>query len=740
MSTNNPKAPSGGATASGADVTQPTLPTVWPGNAYPLGATYDGAGTNFSLFSEIAESVDLCLIDERGNESRIRLDEVDGYVWHAYLPNITPGQRYGFRVHGPFDPAAGHRCDPSKLLLDPYGKSFDGDFSFDQALFSYDVNAVDPQGDTPNTATPPMVDSLGHTMTSVVINPFFDWAFDRAPLTPYHETVIYEAHVKGLTQAHPGVPEGLRGTYAGLAHPAIIDHLKSLNVTALELMPVHQFLHDQRLLQLGLRNYWGYNTFGFFAPHYQYASNRQAGGAVAEFKMMVRSLHEAGIEVILDVVYNHTAEGNHLGPTINFRGIDNKAYYRLVDEDLRLYKDFTGTGNSLNARHPHVLQLIMDSLRYWVTEMHVDGFRFDLASTLAREFYDVDRLSAFFDLVQQDPVVSQVKLIAEPWDVGEGGYQVGNFPGLWTEWNGKYRDTVRDYWRGEPATLGEFASRLTGSSDLYEVSSRRPSASINFVTAHDGFTLNDLVSYNEKHNEANGEDNRDGESHNRSWNCGVEGPTDDPDIVALRCRQMRNFWATLMISQGTPMITHGDEIGRTQNGNNNVYCQDSELSWMDWSLVDKNADLLAFARKVTALRKNHPVFRRRRFFEGEPIRTGDEVRDIAWLTPTGREMTHEDWDKSFHHRCVAVFLNGDAITAPDARGERVVDDSFLLCFNAHDNYVEFVAPHDDYAQEWTVELDTNGPAGQREGTDQVVAPEATIEVPARSLLILRKTA
>jgi isoamylase len=740
MSTNNPNAPSGGAAASRADVTKPTMPTVWPGNAYPLGATYDGAGTNFSLFSEIAQNVDLCLIDDRGNESRIPLDEVDGYVWHAYLPNITPGQRYGFRVHGPFDPAAGHRCDPSKLLLDPYGKSFDGDFTFDQALFSYDVNAVDPNGDTANAGTPPMVDSLGHTMTSVVINPFFDWAFDRAPLTPYHETVIYEAHVKGLTQTHPAVPEGLRGTYAGLAHPAIIEHLKSLNITALELMPVHQFLHDQRLLQLGLRNYWGYNTFGFFAPQYQYASNRQPGGAVAEFKMMVRSLHEAGIEVILDVVYNHTAEGNHLGPTINFRGIDNEAYYRLVDEDLRLYKDFTGTGNSLNARHPHVLQLIMDSLRYWVIEMHVDGFRFDLASTLAREFYDVDRLSAFFDLVQQDPVVSQVKLIAEPWDVGEGGYQVGNFPGLWTEWNGKYRDTVRDYWRGEPATLGEFASRLTGSSDLYEASSRRPSASINFVTAHDGFTLNDLVSYNEKHNEANGEDNRDGESHNRSWNCGVEGPTDDPDIVALRCRQMRNFWATLMISQGTPMITHGDEIGRTQNGNNNVYCQDSEISWMDWSLVDKNADLLTFARKVTALRKKHPVFRRRRFFEGEPIRTGDEARDIAWLTPGGREMTHEDWDKSFHHRCVAVFLNGDAITAPNARGERVVDDSFLLCFNAHDQYVEFVTPQDDYAQEWTVELDTNGPVGLREGADQVVTAEAKIEVQARSLLILRKTA
>jgi isoamylase len=735
MPSNNPAATSGAATPDGA---APTLPTVWPGNAYPLGAAYDGAGTNFSLFSEIAEKVDLCLIDDKGNESRIPLDEVDGYVWHAYLPNITPGQRYGFRVHGPFDPAAGHRCDPSKLLLDPYGKAFDGDFTFGQALFSYDLDAVDAEGQDgsgADTGTPPMVDSLGHTMTSVVINPFFDWAFDRAPLTPYHETVIYEAHVKGMTQTHPGVPEGLRGSYAGIAHPAIIDHLKSLNVTTLELMPVHQFMHDQRLLDLGLRNYWGYNTFGFFAPQYQYASNRQAGSAVAEFKMMVRSLHEADIEVILDVVYNHTAEGNHLGPTINFRGIDNAAYYRLLDGDLRLYKDFTGTGNSLNARHPHVLQLIMDSLRYWVIEMHVDGFRFDLASTLAREFYDVDRLSAFFDLVQQDPVISQVKLIAEPWDVGEGGYQVGNFPGLWTEWNGKYRDTVRDYWRGEPATLGEFASRLTGSSDLYEASSRRPSASINFVIAHDGFTLNDLVSYNEKHNLANGEDNRDGESHNRSWNCGVEGPTDDPDITALRCRQMRNFWATLMVSQGTPMIAHGDEFGRTQQGNNNVYCQDSELSWMDWSLLDKNADLLAFARKVTNLRKNHAVFRRRRFFEGEPIRTGDEVRDIAWLTPNGQEMTPDDWNKSFH-KCVTVFLNGEAIAAPDARGERVLDDSFLLCFNAHGREVEFVIPHADYAQEWTVVLDTNDAVGD---ADLVVAAEEKIPVPSRSLLILRKT-
>jgi isoamylase len=725
-----------GAASPETDRATPTLPTVWPGNAYPLGASYDGAGTNFSLFSEIAERVDLCLIDERGDETRIPLDEVDGYVWHAYLPNITPGQRYGFRVHGPFDPGAGHRCDPSKLLLDPYGKSFDGDFTFGQALFSYDLTAVDPNGDTAITGTPPMIDSLGQTMTSVVINPFFDWAFDRAPLTPYHETVIYEAHVKGLTMTHPGIPEGLRGTYAGLAHPAIIDHLKSLNVTALELMPVHQFMHDERLLALGLRNYWGYNTFGFFAPQYQYAANRQAGGAVPEFKLMVRSLHEAGIEVILDVVYNHTAEGNHLGPTINFRGIDNAAYYRLLDTDLRLYKDYTGTGNSLNPRHPHVLQLIMDSLRYWVTEMHVDGFRFDLAATLARELHDVDRLSAFFDLVQQDPIVSQVKLIAEPWDVGEGGYQVGNFPGLWTEWNGKYRDTVRDYWRGEPATLGEFASRLTGSSDLYEASSRRPSASINFVTAHDGFTLNDLVSYNDKHNDANGEDNRDGESHNRSWNCGVEGPTDDPEIEALRCRQIRNFWATLMVSQGTPMIAHGDEIGRTQQGNNNAYCQDSEVSWVDWSLVDKNADLLTFARKVTKLRRKHSVFRRRRFFEGEPIRSGDEVRDIAWLTPSGREMTHDDWNMAFD-KCVGVFLNGAAITAPDARGERVVDDSFLLCFNAHKRDMEFTTPPDDYAREWTVELDTNHPTGD---AGLVVAAEEKITVPGRSVLILRKTA
>src|ERR1700743_3379217 len=692
----------------GARAAPPALATVWPGSSYPLGANYDGSGTNFALFSEIAEKVELCLIGDDGQESRFNLDEVDGYVWHAYLPDVTPGQRYGFRVHGPFDPAAGHRCDPSKLLLDPYGKCFDGEFKFAQALYPYDPAAA--AKDPAETGPPPRIDSRGHTMTSVVINPFFDWATDRAPRTPYHETVIYEAHVKGMTQTHPAIPEALRGTYAGLAHPAIIDHLKSLNVTAIELMPVHQFLHDSRLLDLGLRNYWGYNTFGFFAPHNQYAATRQAGAAVNEFKFMVRTFHEQGIEVILDVVYNHTAEGNQLGPTINFRCMANAAYYRLVDDDLRLYKDFTGTGNSLNARHPHTLQLIMDSLRYWVTEMHVDGFRFDLASTLAREFYDVDRLSAFFDLVQQDPIVSQVKLIAEPWDVGEGGYQVGNFPGLWTEWNGKYRDTVRDYWRGEPATLGEFASRLTGSSDLYESTARRPGASINFVTAPDGFTLRDLVSYNEKHNEDNGEDNNDGESHNRSWNCGVEGPTDDPEITALRAHQQRNFLATTLLSQGVPMISHGDELGRTQNGNNNGFCQEHELTWVHWDEAD--TELLEFTRSVSALRAAHPVFRRRRFFKGVPVRRrGVEGQpDISWFRPDGSEMTDDDWDSGFG-KSVAVYLKGHGIPALDARGQRVTDDSFFLCFNAHHDPIEFTLPPGEFGPAWLPVVDTAEAAG-----------------------------
>ncbi|MGC0364423.1 isoamylase [Rhodococcus sp. 27YEA15] len=762
---------------------------VWPGSAYPLGATYDGAGTNFSLFSEVAEAVELCLIAKDGTETRIRLDEVDGYVWHAYLPSVSPGQRYGYRVHGPYNPAAGLRCDPSKLLLDPYGKAFAGAFDGDRSLFSYDLDAagpdesaevadisvvedsepastaeptdgsptstaepienstaentvdpnvelIDPIVDEPATAPFPQHDSLGHTMTTVVINPFFDWASDRSPKRPYHETVIYEAHVKGMTATHPGVPEELRGTYAGLAHPVIIEHLTNLGVTAIELMPVHQFMHDQVLLDQGLRNYWGYNTFGFLAPHTDYSSSDKPDAAVAEFKAMVRSFHQAGIEVILDVVYNHTAEGNQMGPTISFRGIDNAAYYRLVDGDEAHYMDYTGTGNSLNARHPHTLQLIMDSLRYWVTEMHVDGFRFDLASTLARELHDVDRLSAFFDLVQQDPVVSQVKLIAEPWDVGEGGYQVGNFPGLWTEWNGKYRDTVRDYWRGEPATLGEFASRLTGSSDLYEATGRRPGASINFVIAHDGFTLHDLVSYNDKHNEANGENNNDGESHNRSWNCGVEGPTDDPQILELRARQSRNILATLMLSQGTPMLAHGDEMGRTQQGNNNVYCQDSELAWMDWSLADTNADLVEFTRRAIALRAKNPVFRRRRFFAGRPIRSGDQSRDIAWLTPAGEEMTPADWDSGFG-KSLAVFLNGDVIPEPNHRGERVTGDSFLLCFNAHYEDLEFSTPNADYATEWSVVLDTSVPTGE---SDVVIKAGTVLDVKARALTVLRRTA
>ncbi|QBJ94817.1 glycogen debranching enzyme GlgX [Rhodococcus sp. ABRD24] len=716
MERTDPSAPTDGGSAP-----SPTI-EVWPGSAYPLGATYDGGGTNFSLFSEVADAVELCLIARDGTETRIPLEEVDGYVWHAYLPTVTPGQRYGYRVHGPYDPAAGLRCDPSKLLLDPYGKAFDGTF-VTQAT----------RAEAPPRPSPLYTygeDTLGHTMTTVVINPYFDWGTDRPPRTPYHETLIYEAHVKGMTATHPAVPEDLRGTYAGLTHPAVIEHLTSLGVTAIELMPVHQFMHDQILVDQGLRNYWGYNTFGFLAPHNEYSSVTKPSGVVTEFKTMVRAFHEAGIEVILDVVYNHTAEGSHRGPTIAFRGIDNAAYYRLDDGDPELYKDYTGTGNSLNVRHPHTLQLIMDSLRYWVTEMHVDGFRFDLASTLARELHDVDRLSAFFDLVQQDPVVSQVKLIAEPWDVGEGGYQVGNFPGLWTEWNGKYRDTVRDYWRGQPATLGEFASRLTGSSDLYETTGRRPSASINFVTAHDGFTLTDLVSYDEKHNDANGEGNQDGESHNRSWNCGVEGPTDDPEILALRARQRRNILATLLLSQGTPMLAHGDELGRTQHGNNNVYCQDSSLSWMDWTLAETNADLLEFARVAAALRAAHPVFRRRRFFRGRPVRETENSRDIAWLTPDGREMTTEDWDSGFG-KGLSVYLGGDAIPEPGQRGQRVMDDSFLLCFNAHAEDLAFAVPGDG----WSVALDTTEPTGT---PGDSTAAASTVTVPARSLLVLRR--
>jgi glycogen operon protein len=641
---------------------------IWPGEPYPLGATYDGSGTNFALFSEVAERVELCLFDERGSESRVDLKEVDAFVWHAYLPNLGPGQRYGFRVSGAYDPSKGLRCNPQKLLLDPYSKAIEGDVRWGPSVFSYRFN--DPT--KRNTA-----DSAKQMPKSVVISPFFDWDNDRPPRRPYNESLIYEAHVKGLTIAHPDIPEEIRGTYAAIGHPAIIAHLKKLNVTALELMPVHQFIQDERLVNAGLRNYWGYNTIGFFAPQNSYSSAGQRGQQVQEFKGMVKALHEAGIEVILDVVYNHTAEGNHLGPTLSFRGADNAAYYRLVEDQPEFYMDYTGTGNSLNVRHPHSLQLIMDSLRYWVTEMHVDGFRFDLASTLAREFYDVDRLSVFFDLVQQDPVVSRVKLIAEPWDVGEGGYQVGNFPALWTEWNGKYRDTVRDFWRGEGSTTGEFASRLTGSSDLYESNGRKPFASINFVTAHDGFTLHDLVSYNDKHNEANGEENRDGESTNRSWNCGAEGPTDDLDIVALREQQKRNFLTTLLLSQGVPMIVAGDEMGRTQSGNNNAYCQDNPISWVDWADVQENSILLDFTRRLTALRAVHPVFHRRRYFQGRASRGSGGLDDIVWLNPSSEVMSQEDWDNGWA-RSLGIFLNGAAIPTPDRRGNRVRDDSFLL--------------------------------------------------------------
>jgi isoamylase len=702
---------------------------IWPGHPYPLGATYDGAGTNFALFSEAAEAVELCLIDDQGGEQRIALTEVDGFVWHGYLPGISPGQRYGYRVHGPYNPRAGDRCNPAKLLLDPYAKAIEGQIDGDESLFSYRFD--DPEAF--NGA-----DSLGHTMLSVVVNPYFDWATDRQPRREYHETVIYEAHVRGLTMTHPAVPAEIRGTYAGIAHPATIEHLVSLGVTALELMPVHQFVQDTTLQAKGLTNYWGYNTIGFFAPHNAYSASGQRGQQVQEFKSMVRALHEAGIEVILDVVYNHTAEGNHLGPTLAFRGIDNASYYRLVDDDRSHYYDTTGTGNSLLMRNPHVLQLIMDSLRYWVLEMHVDGFRFDLAATLARQFHEVDRLSAFFDIVQQDPVISQVKLIAEPWDVGEGGYQVGNFPPLWTEWNGQYRDTVRDFWRGEPSTLGEFASRITGSSDLYQEDGRHPIASINFVTAHDGFTLRDLVSYNQKHNEANGEGNNDGESHNRSWNCGVEGDTDDPGTLALRRRQMRNFLTTVMLSQGVPMISHGDEFGRTQRGNNNVYCQDNELAWVQWKFEGWQADLLSFTQKLVALRHGHPVFRRRRFFIGEAAHGGEShVGDIAWFAPGGEHMTSGDWQNGFA-RAITAFLNGDRIVAPDRRGRKILDDSFVIMFNAHHEDLEFTLPPAEYGTSWWVILDTAEEDNASVDEGDVYGPAERILVAARSIVVLTR--
>ncbi|HEX6257051.1 MAG TPA: glycogen debranching protein GlgX [Euzebyales bacterium] len=696
---------------------------LWPGKPYPLGAQWDGTGTNFALFSEHAEAVDLCLFNRDGHETSVALSEPTAFIWHGYLPGIGPGQRYGFRVHGPWDPTQGHRFNGAKLLLDPYAKAIEGRVDWHPSVFGYDMDADDTVSDER--------DSAPHVPKGIVTNPFFDWADDRHPRTPWFETMIYETHVRGLTMRHPDVPAELRGTYAGLGSPVIIDYLTNLGVTAVELQPVHRFIHDHFLVRKGLRNYWGYNSIGFFAPHDEYAARSGDSRSIYEFKSMVKSLHEAGLEVILDVVYNHTAEGNHLGPTLSLRGIDNASYYRLVDDDRRYYMDYTGTGNSLNARHPHVLQLIMDSLRYWVLEMHVDGFRFDLASTLARELHDVDRLSAFFDIIQQDPVISQVKLIAEPWDVGEGGYQVGNFPTLWTEWNGKYRDTVRDFWRGETHGIGELASRMAGSSDLYAHNGRRPYASINFVTAHDGFTLRDLVSYNNKHNEANLDDNSSGEDHNRSWNHGVEGPTDDPEVTALRLRQQRNVLTTLFISQGVPMLLGGDEFGRSQQGNNNTYCQDNELSWYDWDLGEEQEDLLSFTRRLIRLRADHPVFRRQQFFRGA---TEDTV-DLDWLRPDGADMSAEDWDAG-DQRSIMVFLNGRAIPTPDARGQQILDDSFLVLINADAEQVKFTLPREAYGRRWQLVVDTADPDDRRTGPHASAAER--VVVTGRSIQVLRR--
>ena len=672
---------------------------------YPLGAHYDGAGVNFSIYSQVADKVELCLFDDKDHETRIEMTEQNSYVWHNYLPGIQPGQRYGYRVYGPYDPNRGLRCNPNKLLLDPYAYAIEGNIDSDESLFSYWFKSPND-----NTAMNTL-DSAGHTMKSVVVNPYFDWGADRHPNIPYHDSVIYEAHVRGMTNLNLDVPPDIRGTYAGLAYPTVIEYLKNLGVTTIELMPIHQYVNDTFLQEKGLSNYWGYNTIGFFAPHNAYSSSGQRGEQVNEFKSMVKAYHNAGMEVILDVVYNHTAEGNDRGPTLSFKGIDNQAYYRLVDGDPQHYFDTTGTGNSLLMRSPRALQVITDSLRYWVTEMHVDGFRFDLAATLARQFHDVDKLSAFFDIVEQDPVISQVKLIAEPWDIGSGGYQVGGFPSSWSEWNGRYRDCVRDFWRSQPSTLPEFASRLMGSSDLYQMNGRRPVASVNFITAHDGFTMNDLVSYNNKHNEANGEGNRDGESNNRSWNCGVEGPTNIRDVNELRQRQMRNMFATLLVSQGIPMICGGDEVMRTQGGNNNAYCQDNEISWTNWDLDDSQQEMLAFVSKMIHLRLSHPVLHRRRFFSGRmPGDPVDKIPQAEWFDHTGSIMDMADWQNT-HAFSVMIYLNGSDIPEADWFGNQMVDNDFILIFNAHYEPIQFTLPDERYGKKWKLVVDTHNPDG-----------------------------
>jgi len=678
-------------------------PIVWPGRPYPLGSTWDGEGVNFALFSEHAEKVELCLFDLSGRRetARINLPEQTDMVWHGYLPEIRPGQLYGYRAYGPYAPEQGQRFNHHKLLLDPYGKQIQGTIKWADSHFGYRV------GNKQEDLSFDRRDSAAGMPKNRVIDPAFTWGSDKPPAIPWHETVIYEVHVKGFTKCHPDVPAELRGTYAGLATAPVIDYLTRLGVTSVELMPVHAFVDDRQLVERGLRNYWGYNSIGFFAPEPRYLATQ----TIREFKTMVKTLHSAGLEVILDVVYNHTAEGNHLGPTLSLRGIDNSAYYRLLPDNPRYYLDYTGTGNTLNMRHPRVLQLIMDSLRYWVLEMHVDGFRFDLAATLARELHEVDRLGAFLDIIHQDPILSQVKLIAEPWDLGEGGYQVGNFPVGWAEWNDRYRDTARSYWKGDGGVVGDLAYRITGSSDLYAHSGRRPYASINFITAHDGFTLQDLVSYNEKHNEANGENNQDGNNNNRSWNCGVEGATDDPNILALRAKQKRNFMATLFLSQGVPMMSQGDPIGHTQNGNNNAYCQDNEISWINWNLKQQDRDLLTFVQRMVSLRKRHPIFRRRHFFQGRPIK-GAEVKDVQWLNPGGKEMSEDEW-RDQGVRCLGMLLAGQGLDETDERGRKLTDENFLVLLNAHHEDVPFTLPTSRPHMRWSAWLDTSQENGLR---------------------------
>lgn len=701
---------------------------VYPGKSFPLGATWDGNGVNFALYSENADAVELCLFDSpdaKRESVRYKIREMDNFVWHIYIPNLQPGQLYGYRVYGPYEPHNGHRFNPHKLLIDPYAKAISGTVQWHDALYGYQIGH--PEEDLSYSK----VDSAPYIPKSVVVDTNFDWEGDRSPKVPYHKSIIYETHVKGFTQLHPHIPDEIRGTYAAIAHPVTINYLKKLGITAIELMPVHHFINDRFLTEKGLNNFWGYNTIGFFAPDVRYSSSGNLGEQVTEFKSMVKELHRAGIEVILDVVYNHTGEGNQMGPTLSFRGIDNASYYRQT-EDKRYYMDYTGTGNTLNTVMPNVLRLIMDSLRYWIQDMHVDGFRFDLAATLARELHEVDRLGSFFDIIHQDPVISQVKLIAEPWDIGEGGYQVGKFPPGWAEWNGKYRDCMRDYWRGAESGLGEFALRFTGSPDLYKDDYRRPTASINFITAHDGFTLNDLVSYNEKHNWENGENNNDGESHNRSWNCGLEGPTDNLQILSLREKQKRNFLTTLFLSQGVPMLLAGDEISRTQKGNNNAYCQDNELSWINWKKADGN--LLNFTQKLIHFYKKHPVFTRQRWFKGQPIK-GVGLEDIVWFQPSGEEMTEENWNHDFA-KSLGIYMNGYGLRMVGERGEKITDNSFYIIFNAHHDYLPFKLPGIKYGSRWIKVIDTDeNYIGER---GQTYGPEEEMEVEGRSIIVLKE--